>query len=64
MTLPEPFPLALDAEGGTSRVALGNRAVLLRGFARERSGELIAAIGTVAAVSPFRHMVTPGGWKM
>src|SRR5690348_2054919 len=47
-----------------SHVALGARAVLLRGFARECAPELVAAIGAIAAVSPFRHMVTPGGWAM
>jgi DNA alkylation damage repair protein AlkB len=40
------------------------RAVLLRGFARACALELTAAIGAVAAGSPFRHMVTPGGWPM
>jgi DNA oxidative demethylase len=61
----DALPLALDeAQGGASRVALGARAVLLRGFARERAPDLVAAIGTIAAVSPFRHMVTPGGWEM
>ena len=24
----------------------------------------MAAIGVIAAVSPFRYMVTPGGWAM
>jgi alkylated DNA repair dioxygenase AlkB len=40
------------------------RPVVLRGFGPERSPELIAAIDAIAAVSPFRHMVTPGGWEM
>ena len=61
---PELFPLALDDGNCISRVVLGARAVVLRGFARERAPELIAAIDAVAAVSPFRNMVTPGGWKM
>jgi alkylated DNA repair protein (DNA oxidative demethylase) len=26
--------------------------------------ELVATVGAIAAVSPFRHMVTPGGWQM
>jgi DNA oxidative demethylase len=45
-------------------MALGAQAALLRGFARERAPALIAGIDTVCAVSPFRHMVTPGGWAM
>src|ERR1700681_3237623 len=65
MTPRDSLPLALDeARSRADRVALGARAVLLRGFARERSPELIAAIDAIAAVSPFRHMVTPGGWEM
>jgi alkylated DNA repair protein (DNA oxidative demethylase) len=57
--------LALD-EVRTSdlREVLGPRSVVLRGFAGDRAPELVAAIGGVAAVSPFRHMVVPGGWKM
>lgn len=43
---------------------LGSQAFLLRGFARGRARELVAAIGGIAAVSPFRRMVTPGGWEM
>lgn len=53
-----------EAQSGTYRVALGPRAVLLRGFAGARAPELLAAIDVIAAVSPFRHMVTPGGWEM
>jgi alkylated DNA repair protein (DNA oxidative demethylase) len=65
MMLCEVLPLALDDDqGNASRIALGPRAVLLRGFARERAPELLATIGAIAAVSPFRHMVTPGGWEM
>jgi alkylated DNA repair protein (DNA oxidative demethylase) len=61
----ESLPLALDeAQGSVPRIALGSRAVLLRGLARGRAPGLVAAIGAIAAVSPFRHMVTPGGWEM
>lgn len=62
---PESLPFALDdVPDGASRIALGPRAVLLRGCARERAPELVAAIASIAAVSPFRHMVTPGGYEM
>jgi alkylated DNA repair protein (DNA oxidative demethylase) len=65
MTPHESLPLALDeVQSSAPRVALGAQAVVLRGFARELSRELIAAIDAIAAVSPFRHMVTPGGWEM
>src|SRR4051812_35880976 len=61
----DALPLALDKVQDTyHRVALGSRAVLLRGLARSRAPELLAAIGAIDAVSPFRHLVTPGGWKM
>jgi alkylated DNA repair protein (DNA oxidative demethylase) len=65
MTPRDSLPLALDgAQSGAARVVLGARAVLLRGFARDRARELIDAIETIAAISPFRHMITPGGWQM
>ncbi|HUB43713.1 MAG TPA: DNA oxidative demethylase AlkB [Acetobacteraceae bacterium] len=51
-------------QDGSRRVVLGARASLLRGFVCRCAPELIAAIGAIAAVSPFRHMVTPGGWTM
>jgi DNA oxidative demethylase len=61
----EPLPIPLDeAQGGISQVAPGSRVVLLRGFARGPAPELVTAIDAIAALSPFRHMVTPGGWEM
>jgi DNA oxidative demethylase len=39
-------------------------AIVLRGFAAGEQGDLVAAIGKIAAASPFRHMVTPGGFRM
>ena len=39
-------------------------AVILRRQAREQSAVLLAAIEQVAAISPFRQMVTPGGYTM
>ena len=65
MTPHKSLPLALDEiRSGAARVALGAQAIVLRGFARERAPDLIAAIDVIAAISPFRHMVTPGGWEM
>ncbi|MDE2366052.1 MAG: DNA oxidative demethylase AlkB [Betaproteobacteria bacterium] len=43
---------------------LGPSAFVLRGFALPYVGELIPAIANIEAVSPFRHMVTPGGCTM
>ena len=39
-------------------------AVVLRRLARENGATLLAAIDRVADVSPFRQMVTPGGYTM
>ena len=47
-----------------SREAIAEGAVLLRGFARPREDELIAALREIVAQAPFRHMVTPGGHQM
>ncbi len=39
-------------------------ALLLRGFAGDHAPALLRAIGEIAAASPFRNMVTPGGYTM
>ena len=59
----QQLPLG-EPPGVPDRVALGVQAVLLRGFASETAPALVAAIAGLAAVSPFRRMVTPGGWEM
>lgn len=46
----------------SERIAPG--AVLLRGFARNELEMLATAIEAIAAEAPFRHMVTPGGFRM
>ena len=43
---------------------LGERAVLLRGFARGQAPALVAAVTEIAAAAPFRNMITPGGFRM
>ena len=45
-------------------VVLGIDAVVLRGFAGAVETEVMAALDAVVAAAPFRHMVTPGGYKM
>jgi alkylated DNA repair protein (DNA oxidative demethylase) len=37
---------------------------VLRGFARHEAVTLVTAVEAIAAVAPFRHMVTPGGFRM
>ena len=43
---------------------LADGAVLLRGFAASDAPALLAALGPVVEVAPFRNMVTPGGHTM
>jgi alkylated DNA repair protein (DNA oxidative demethylase) len=52
----------LLADDTNGRLAEG--AVVLRGFARSDVAALVDAVNHIAAVSPFRHMVTPGGFRM
>lgn len=43
---------------------LAEGAVILRRFARANAAALIEQIGKVSQLSPFRQMVTPGGYTM
>jgi len=43
---------------------LGPGSVILRGFALANEAALLAAVESVAAKAPFRHMVTPSGFQM
>src|SRR3546814_14926711 len=45
-------------------LVLADRAVLLAGFALPVEAALIDALDRVAARAPFRHMITPGGFRM
>jgi DNA oxidative demethylase len=44
--------------------ALGDGAMVLRGFAIPKELELLSAIERISVQAPFRHMVTPGGFRM
>ncbi|MCK6450226.1 MAG: DNA oxidative demethylase AlkB [Alphaproteobacteria bacterium] len=52
------------APAGPAREELAPGAVLLRGHALAREAEILAALDAVVAAAPFRHMVTPGGFRM
>ncbi len=39
-------------------------AVVLRGFALANESPLLQAIDTIASQAPFRHLITPGGFRM
>jgi DNA oxidative demethylase len=47
---------------GTETLAEG--AVLLRGFATNEAACIVETIRQIADVAPFRHMITPGGYRM
>jgi DNA oxidative demethylase len=47
-----------------SKETMAQGAVLLRGAALPFEKELLAALNDITATSPFRHMVTPGGYMM
>jgi alkylated DNA repair protein (DNA oxidative demethylase) len=49
---------------GEKELALAPGGRLLHGFARPAEQALLAAVSAVAAAAPFRHMVTPGGYRM
>jgi alkylated DNA repair protein (DNA oxidative demethylase) len=46
------------------REILCTGAVMLRGFAQRYQTQLFAGLKEVTAKAPFRHMVTPGGFRM
>ena len=43
---------------------ISGQAFLLRGFALSDESALLAALREITAKSPFRHMITPGGYRM
>lgn len=49
---------------GPRRVRLAQGAVLLGGFALPAEASILAALKRVTKAAPFRHMVTPGGFRM
>jgi DNA oxidative demethylase len=51
-------------ETAGQRVRLSTGAFVLHGFALPYVCELMPAIADIEAISPFRHMVTPGGFTM
>lgn len=45
-------------------LVLAPGAMLLGGFARDHDRDLLHALALVADHAPFRHLITPGGWRM
>ena len=50
--------------GEITEEILAPGAVVLRQFANSREAAILSAIEAVAAQAPFRHMITPGGYRM
>jgi DNA oxidative demethylase len=44
--------------------AVGERAMVLHGFADRQQPALLVAVEEIAAAAPFRNMITPGGFRM
>src|ERR1700726_2887976 len=43
---------------------IGDKAVVLRGYAWDQRAALLMAVEEITAVAPFRNMITPGGFRM
>src|SRR5688572_21405181 len=52
------------ADGETRAEQIVDGAIVLRAFASDVSPELVRQIDAIAAEAPFRHMTTPGGYRM
>jgi alkylated DNA repair protein (DNA oxidative demethylase) len=61
-TMPDLFETIAPLDPPKEIMAEG--AVLLRGAALPFENELLTALKDITAASPFRHMVTPGGYTM
>ncbi len=59
---PSLFDEQAEVESQPER--LGPGAVVLRGLATAHEAALLAGVQSVIATAPFRHMVTPGGFRM
>ncbi len=53
-----------EVPADTRRERLAPGAWLLHGFAYDRVRELLAAAKDIEQAAPFRHLVTPGGFRM
>ncbi|MGA9673485.1 MAG: DNA oxidative demethylase AlkB [Terracidiphilus sp.] len=53
-----------DPEPILSQDLLGPGTAILNGFALEVEADLVSALKAVVERAPFRHMVTPGGFRM
>ncbi len=57
--------LALFEDGDSPRIEpLASGAIVWRGGARANDAALLAAVDAVTAQAPWRHLITPGGFRM
>jgi alkylated DNA repair protein (DNA oxidative demethylase) len=56
--------MQLELHAEVSEQRLGPGTLLLRGFALADADALVAGVHAIAAAAPFRHMITPGGFRM
>src|SRR5690242_1349895 len=56
--------LLSEAPAGQAAEPLGESAVMLRGFAAADASMIMDAVQAIVAAAPFRHMITPGGYRM
>jgi alkylated DNA repair protein (DNA oxidative demethylase) len=56
--------LLSELPGVRASEPIGDGAVVLRGYASARAGELLRAVDRIREVAPFRHLTTPGGHVM
>jgi DNA oxidative demethylase len=53
-----------SADSGAQQIEFAPGATLLRGFAAVDSAELLSTVLAIVERAPFRHMITPGGYRM
>ncbi|WP_339414430.1 DNA oxidative demethylase AlkB [Pseudomonas sp. EA_35y_Pfl2_R5] len=57
-------PDLFATHGSDQRESMAEQAVILRGFALDQADDLLRQIFALQAQAPFRHMLTPGGFRM
>lgn len=55
---------SLFADPAPARESIAEGATLLRGFAADVAPRLMADLAEIVVAAPFRHMITPGGFRM
>ena len=58
------FLFEMESSKPLQRNALGEGTAFLSGFALEQESELLSSLKRIVERSPFRNMVTPGGFRM